>query len=1122
MSFSKKAVNVPAPSFTKISQPALPKILIRPRLQALFEQNEDKKLILIIGQAAQGKSTMAATWYSHNPQRPSVWINLGPEDSDPVNFFYLLVQAIKSKHQEIDLKPLLALPSLSMGPREGLYLYRDWAEDLYKSLPTPFQVVFDGLDRLNPQAETYGLLQVLIEQMPPSLRFIILSRAYPPSRLNFQTLITGRQALVVTNDELAFTRLEIKKYFQELYGLPLNDEQLERIYQATEGWVGGITLITGWIKNQPLASLRDTLSREMPAYFARETFQFFGREVFSTHTASQQNFLMQSSILDSLEPEIIELFFPKENGQAFLNDLVQQNLFVHVFPDPDKGLVFRYHQLFKAFLGVRLRSNFSAEERRNLHFLAAGYYEKKGDYESAIKHYLEALAFPEAGSLIKQIGLSLIKQTRQTDLGNWLKALPKPFLQEDPWLLLFQSLTKRFIFSQENVKVLRKVVIRLKNQGDWSGLLLSLALLTEVEFTLGKFRPGLIRWAERLLKTFDEEVYVFERALLWSQIGLVQAVRGNPRQGYWACQNTYLLANRLEDSLMQATALSRAVSCLSRLGEFREAERLLKELDPLLWRINRPEIHAFLSLPHILYLALRGDHQASLEHCAFITAEIEKHGLSYLYPYTLLYRQLALTFAREYGQAEQIGRQVVHLADKENNEFVKGAALLMMGLSAYWADRPLEARTFIDQCLALFRSPAGRSDCHLPRARLIRGLLDNQSKNRATAIREIREVLEYFQSNESHLLLTESHLALGLLYQDAGQPAEARIHLNKGFKLAQQRAYDHFIAISPRDVRRACCLALEFGPPGNSTAGYAADLLIRKFSAPDDPELMELAHHSNPAVSKQAVQIRRTLHRKTIPILRLETFGGLRLYLHEKKIGENDWDRPQSRRLLAAILSQKNSPIPKEVLIEWLWPEEKPDVGEKNFKTTLSRLRKTLEQEISPDFGSSYVHLHHNTVFLDEELCRIDVRLFTHLYREGLAIERKGDAQGAQESFSQALDLYRGDFLPEERYAPWVEQRREDFKNIYIDLLTRTARYHEQAGAFKKAAACLKQVLEADPLLEEAYRELMSLYAGKGLFNEAVRVYETCQKALQAGLNTQPDPVTAALCRGIKERLKRS
>ncbi len=85
-------------SFSKISPPAPSKIILRPRLLELFEKNEDKKLILITGQAAQGKSTLAALYFRET-KRPSIWINLGPEDSDPVR-----VAAEAREFSELTLK----------------------------------------------------------------------------------------------------------------------------------------------------------------------------------------------------------------------------------------------------------------------------------------------------------------------------------------------------------------------------------------------------------------------------------------------------------------------------------------------------------------------------------------------------------------------------------------------------------------------------------------------------------------------------------------------------------------------------------------------------------------------------------------------------------------------------------------------------------------------------------------------------------------------------------------------------------------------------------------------------------------------------------------------------------
>ncbi len=52
----------PAVSISKITPPSVPHILDRPRLIERLIQNRDKKLILILGQAAQGKSTLAVSY----------------------------------------------------------------------------------------------------------------------------------------------------------------------------------------------------------------------------------------------------------------------------------------------------------------------------------------------------------------------------------------------------------------------------------------------------------------------------------------------------------------------------------------------------------------------------------------------------------------------------------------------------------------------------------------------------------------------------------------------------------------------------------------------------------------------------------------------------------------------------------------------------------------------------------------------------------------------------------------------------------------------------------------------------------------------------------------------------
>lgn len=1122
MSSSKKSAIYLDPGSPKTDPPDLSKTIPRPRLEKIFEKNDDKKLILIIGQAAQGKTTLAATWYRQRNNRSSIWINLYKEDSDPVNLFQLLVQALHQEWEDRSIKGLSALPSHNFGPRESLYRYQEWASAIYETFNEPVHIFLDGLDRLTPEAESFLFIQVLIEKMPPVFQYILTSRAYPPPGLEFQNLKIGRQALLLKNEDLAFTPEEILRYAQKFQELIVDRDQVNHIYKATEGWIGGILMLMDSLSASGFHSTQPNSFWELPERFQQDAFQYFNQEAFKSLPFLQKNFLLRSSILNRMEPEIIREILPGEDGESILKGLTNKNQFIQALPASGKGVIFRYHQLYKDFLTTLVHSNVPETEWRRWHLEAGTCYQEKGNLEEAVYHFLEARAFQEASSLIKKIGLALIKKGRLNDLSDWLRKLPKSLIQTDPWLLLFESLNDRFFNLEEKIRTLKKAIQLFKNNQDHSGLLLGTGLLLETEVILGIDRSDVVQEAEEILRLSDEDSFLYEHANLWVQVGVVHYVRGNPRRGYWACQKAYLLGSRLADPAFQVLVLYHSIRCLSILGDFRQAERLLKEMNSYSWQFSTAEIRFYQLSSKIIYLIFHGEAQEALEIFPVIEEDLKKHGLKYHYPVTLFYKLMALVYSYEYQQAGEISTQVSDLATALDNHFLKACSIFFSGISAYWSNRQSEGRQLIEQSLHLFKNGDSYSELFFFCSRLVMALLNHGPENRTEAIKEIREVLIHFESNESRLLQTECHLGLALLFHEKGREENSRTYFQKGFRQALQRNYHHFMMISPQDTVRACLLAQKYLPDQSSEAEYAVGLVAKKYGKLAPEELKKLSNHSNSRVSQKAWEIRRSIHRTNTPILNIKTFGGLRLFFDHKPMDDKYWLGLQPHQLFIILLSQKNVKTNKDILIEALWPEADFESGIRNFKTTLQRLRNSLEPNVSPDFGSSYIHLLHNTVFLDTELCQVDAWQFNDLYREGCRKEIDGDEKEDLACFTQALDLYKGDFLPEEQNASWVIGLREDLKNKYLDLLTRIARHHYKAGAFKKAVAFFKQAIEADPLLEENYRNLMTLYTDKNLYNEALLIFESCQKALKAGLNTTPDPLTIALHQGIKERAKKN
>jgi len=198
---------------TTFTPPHLPSIVARPRLLARLDARPAPKLMLLLGQAAQGKTTLAAAYLK--TQLTSVaWIDLDPTAADPANFYYLLVRALDHAGLLGDAARFLDNPVLALGPGEGTARWRARLKELFSRWGSQGLLVIDGLERIPRRSASIALLQTLLDHQPDGLRLLLLSRREPP--LKFQHLSVRRQALVITNGELAFTREEIASFFTQV------------------------------------------------------------------------------------------------------------------------------------------------------------------------------------------------------------------------------------------------------------------------------------------------------------------------------------------------------------------------------------------------------------------------------------------------------------------------------------------------------------------------------------------------------------------------------------------------------------------------------------------------------------------------------------------------------------------------------------------------------------------------------------------------------------------------------------------------------------------------------------------------------------------------------------------
>jgi LuxR family transcriptional regulator, maltose regulon positive regulatory protein len=1102
-------------NISKITPPYSPQALPRRHLFELLDKNRDKKLILILGQAAQGKSTLAAL-YAKTSKIPTAWMNLGPEDSDPVSLFRLITEALRHTIPAVDLSRVSPPPE-APDTKADNPPYRNWARSLLEQLPTPLQMIMDGLEQLSSDSSSFAFIQALLENAPSDFRLILLSREMPPPSFEFQQLKIRQEALVLTNPDLAFTEDEVRNFFKKSRRLPLTEEQLKRIHSATQGWAGGLILLAETLAKIPADSLGGYISREMPARFKAEVFQFLAREIFSSLSPHVQDFLVKSSMIDLIDPRFMRDLSGTEDAEAILRELVRKNLFVHSFHDETRGWLFQYHQLFRDFLKTKLESTVGVEERQFLSLKAGYLFEQRKDPEHAVRYFLLAGAYPQAASVIECLGLELLRMGRKADLAGWLDALPGEVVRGNPWLLFYTGMVRRFVDGGENLTTFRKAYTLFKRMGDPKGVLISLAHLIEASVHTGaSLSPmeELIGEGEAVLAQLEGNDFPRERAGLWHFIGLGRILgEGDIRKGIWACRNAYSISRQLDDVSLQADALSFSALGAILLGEFSEAGETCKKIEQLIEGNVHPEFKAtHLAFQSILANHL-GDSGKTRSLVESLQTEIDRYGFIHMAPWTYELSGYAAVIDGRLSEAKKIAEQYLGMAISLRNDFLRGLAFRLLGLISLQMDDFETAREALDQSLRIFSSEAP-SRYHLNRVRIKLGLVCTSLKEYEKAEKELAEALRYFSSISSYTSLAETRFAMAFLQQDRGRIDDAISHLRIGFRIAEEKKYEYLYNLGERYLLRACIAALELNVEG--ALDYAAHLLSTRLASIAEDDLKRLS--DRPGLKETVRSIRRTIHQSKIPRLYVQSLGGFQIVRGSRPMEETEWDRNRPKELLKAILSHGGLKVSKDTLMDDLWPNENPNRADKSFKTALQRLRKSLEPEMDLEFGSSYIRLQEAFVSLDSERVQLDMDLFSGLLKKGEEKEKEGGTRAALSLYAEAIEIYKGDFLPDDSFAPWADIKRVELRRKYVDLLHHVAKLYETQGAMKKAIAFHGRAIEADPLLEESYQRLMVLYSTKGMQNEALRVYDTCKKALKKGLKSKPDPVTTALYNKILEK----
>ena len=239
--------------------------------------------------------------------------------------------------------------------------------------------------------------------------------------------------------------------------------------------------------------------------------------------------------------------------------------------------------------------------------------------------------------------------------------------------------------------------------------------------------------------------------------------------------------------------------------------------------------------------------------------------------------------------------------------------------------------------------------------------------------------------------------------------------------------------------------------------------------------------------------------------LRMSLLGRFEVRAGEDVIIDEVWHHRNAKALLKLLAVQRDRSLHREQVLDAFWASLNPSAAAANLRKILFDLRA--------EFSARQVKAQVITIADDLVVLSPGISLDIDEFRSCARAARF--AQNRLDLYEEAIALYKGDLLVEDRYAEWTEGPRRELRDLHNDLLIELSQLYAAGGKLELAAERLERLLQADPLNEDANRLMMRIYAETGSRQKADRQYKSFRAALLREIGATPSEETEALIRNI-------
>ena len=1068
--------------YAKVQPPPLrQETLARHRLLDWLAAKIHHRIILVLADAGYGKTTLLADFAGRTRLR-TLWYRLDEDDRDWISVLHHLVAAGREADPTFapNTAAMLADKSLS-GPTRDTVI-DVFMREVQSIAPHGAILIFDDFHLVDDAPDVQMIVRELVDRAPERLTMIFASRRSPG--IPIAKLRAIGEVAELTRDDLRFDADETSRLFSESYGRTLEPDVLADVTARTEGWAASLQLVH--------AALRDRTPVEIRSFVRnlsggdQELYDYLAEEVVGDLPADLQMFLMRTSILQIVTPELAEVVTDLDPVEVSRLTAAAERVTLLGRRARGPRTELRYHPLVREFLEARLARDFGEDAVRDLHRTVAAHAEGR-DWRIAAHHHWAA------GDRL--LAYAIIDASAQTIIGRGEYLVAAPYVAdvaEDAQRASFLVVLSRRDFKQGDVRQAlsrAKQAVEMDPQSD-----VALANLASLSLTLGDARgataaarqlarsstdPGWIGIANALIDSIhaslDGDIATsagqlknlaalqhvrgeshFE-GISYLNLGELQRAMGDAREALDSATHSIDLLERSSGAAEIATARVLAAWAHVHLGEtdvgWRELEHAQRETNETI----RTDVLGEAARLEALY----GDATRAADHLS------ELRGMGEMAAWA---RHVTVPTAA-----------YLALRDADTTQ----ATLVLADLNPDEPTGSVGFKAYVLAVRAHVKVACGSSDA----ASAIDSAKEHSERQSAglwfgycealQAIHDGPDALGRFVRQASRRSGWPLTFVADLIAAKLGDLGDGEIS-----------AVLDEASLRPERWRPALRGVVDLG---GSECLAAARILEQIGEAGDVARLRKVAHRHR---GRPDAELGRALARRVADKVLIEDQGRVSI-----RVGERSVDGSSIRRkvlaLLCFLLTRPRYAATRDEVMDALWPEFDPADALNSLNQTVYFLRRVFEPTYKEDLSPAYVHHESDVIWLDRELV-------SSTSSECLDLLRAMSPEPSPGEVAELSESYVGPFALDFAYEEWATDYRTSLHSSYLQIIEKAVAVDTVNGHFERGIGLARRALDLTPEADQIELSLLRLYRLSGSHSAAAEQYAHYAATMRETLGVEP------------------